>query len=109
MTIKQAVDSKAEQYYRDYFGDYGAQFVAAIPRRIAHALMARTAELATFAEAGAGFSVEPYGHSIDAAKRLTLEGRLVVQAKKSSKVFVFKAKFRKDGILENIDSVLVGG
>jgi len=38
---KQAVDSKAEAYWADYFGDYGRIWTRKIPRRVTSALQGK--------------------------------------------------------------------
>jgi hypothetical protein len=101
--LKLAVDSTAEEYWEKYFGTYGKQWVRKIPHRIAHALIAKSAELADAAHA-TKINVRPLAHAItktgvrvEGTFRYATQGRTVAR--------VFHAEFNHSGELKNIDSL----
>ena len=100
-----AVDSTAESYWETYFGPYGKQWVRKIPRRVATALLQRSAglkpgEAATAAEGATVIPLMP--RPVITANRVHIEGA-VDFANGSRRLF--SAEFDHDGRLLALDHI----
>lgn len=106
---KLAVDSTAEDYWETYFGPYGKQWVRKIPRRVATALVQRTAgirpgEAAAAAQSAVVIPIMP--RPVITAERVHLEGVVdLKQADGSTTRRLFAAEFDHDGRLLSLDSI----
>ena len=107
MERKIAVDSTAADYWESYFGAYGKQWVRKIPRRVATALVQRTAGLSPGAAATAAERavVVPIARPTITAERVYLEGvvDLVQDGRKTRRLF--SAEFDHEGRLLALDSI----
>lgn len=117
--IRTAVDATAEAYWEEYFGAYGKQWVRKIPRRVATALLARTARVA--ASSAPDERREQVADSLRYARiapvmaapvitrdKVVVEGLLEVAAPKQPVVRrLFSASFDHRGTLLAIDSISV--
>lgn len=100
---KLAIDASAAEYWSKYFGAYGKQWVRKIPHRVAHALIARSAELAS-AEHATQISVQHIGHALT-KDAMHLEGTFRYTAGEQAVSRLFRASFTHDGELQSIDSL----
>lgn len=104
---KIALDSVAEDYWEEYFGEYGKLWVRSIPRRVAAAVFPRTA-------AAQGRSAPPQQHvAIPLAHAvrddgLHVEGIAVQGDQPTRRTRVFTAHFSHDGALISIDAIAAG-
>lgn len=104
-----AVDSTAEDYWEHYFGPYGKQWVRKIPRRVATALVQRTAGLrpgeAVMAAAHARV-VPIMPQPVVTRDRVYVEGTVdMPDAGGAVTRRLFSAEFDHDGKLLSLDSV----
>lgn len=103
-----AVDATAEEYWEQYFGPYGKQWVRHIPRRVATALIARTANLrpgeaAELAQKAVVIPIMP--RPVITKDRVFLEASLdLTQGGKTTRR-LFCAEFDHDGKLLSLDSI----
>ena len=106
---RQAVDATAEDYWEKYFGEYGKQWVRKIPRRIAHALLRRTASAQVQGRAldaaMATARIHTLGHVVQANGGLATEGVLYCDAPQL--VRPFRAEFDAEGVLIHLASLPV--
>ena len=72
-----AVDKSAEDYWSEYFGEYGQAWVRNIPRRVSAALQAKDTRLASA-------DIQPLGVALRADGGLTLEGFAAARRKSAS-------------------------
>lgn len=104
-----AVDNTAEDYWETYFGPYGKQWVRKIPRRVATAVVQRTAglrpgEASAVAEKTVVIPLMP--RPVITAERVYLEGACdIPQADGTTTRRLFSAEFDHDGRLLAIDSI----
>lgn len=101
---KQALDSAAEQYWTDYFGDYGKAWVKKVPKRVALAVAKRVASSAKQPLTHA--VVAPYGYRQREDGGLHFEGAFRGMAGETPSVHrAFSAVFDKDGALVELEVV----
>jgi hypothetical protein len=103
-----AVDGTAEDYWESYFGTYGKQWVRKIPRRVATALLSRTAGLqpGAAAELAAQARVIPVmPKPVITEDRVYLEAALDLPTESGTSRRLFCAEFDHDGRLLALDSV----
>lgn len=107
---KKAADSKAEQYWIDYFGEYGRQFVREIPRSIKAALLPdfkRSAAKEKRALQVTSSKVIPLGYGVTETGSLILDGVCKVsyteRGKAKSASRLFHATFNSEGDLVEFD------
>lgn len=106
---KHAVDATAEDYWESYFGPYGKQWVRTIPRRVATALIQRTAGLrpGEAATAAVGAVVVPIAPPVVTAERVLLEGAAdIIDGAGTPTRRLFSAEFDHDGRLVALDSIV---
>ena len=100
MTIKQALDSAAIDYWTQYFGEYGKQWVRNIPRNVKSAMVADLRRQAGQDTAEVvNSSVIPLGYAIQ-ADRVVLDGMYrgtYSDGRREGKLF--QAQFDHDGKL----------
>jgi hypothetical protein len=112
---KQAVDNTTEDYWETYFGPYGRQWVRKIPRRVASALIQRTAGTLSEAEAQEAYNtaaVYPLHKApvilkdaSNKVQKVLVEG--ILQYRKAGKEItrLFSAAFDDEGRLLSLDSL----
>ena len=106
--LRTAVDSTAEDYWESYFGTYGKQWVRKIPRRVATALIARTANLqpGAAAELAAQAVVTPImPRPVITQERVFLEAALDLTENGRTTRRLFCAEFDHEGKLLSLDSI----
>ena len=107
--IRQAVDTATEDYWEQYFGAYGKQWVRKIPRRVASALIQRTAGRVSVEEAAAAnrsASVRPlHAPPIITDESVRVEGLLQYKRGNHQVTRLFCATFDHDGRLRELDSL----
>lgn len=114
---KAAVDSKTQDYWESYFGEYGKQWVRSIPRRIAAALAQRTASAGSAGSAGSTGSADsdgyqllrmrPIGAPVILDTHVLVEGSCVLGNGSVRMARLFAASFDHDGRLLGLDAVPV--
>ena len=108
MQHKIAVDSTTEDYWESYFGPYGKQWVRKIPRRVATAIVQRTAGLrpgaaATLAEGARVVPIMP--RPVITPDRVYIEGAIDLTESGRASRRLFSAEFDHDGRLLALDSI----
>lgn len=106
MTKKRAVDSSAEQYWTEYFGDYGKAWVRKMPRRVAHAVARRIASTDPKAPAFKAAVIAPLGHAKLEDGGLLFEGifrGMTPDAGQQHRTFA--AEFAPDGSIRRLEVV----
>jgi hypothetical protein len=105
-TPKQAADKKTEDYWTNYFGEYGRMFVREIPRVIKAAVLPdfrRTANGEQRRIEVKASQVVPLGYTVTAENGLHLDGvvRMTVAEKGELRTAqrLFHAEFNADGDL----------
>lgn len=99
---KTAVDAKAEQYYIDYFGEYGKLFVRKIPRTIKAAVNPKLRRTAAGKRDEVRVTdVVPLGYIVTASEDLHLDGVLKVA---NARDRLFHARFTSDGKLTKLQT-----
>lgn len=106
---RQAVDSTTEDYWEEYFGPYGKQWVRKIPRRVASALIQRTAGRLSENEAQEAYataSVHPFTDAPSiSGSGVTFEGVLRYRRANREVSRLFRADFDHEGRLRGLDSL----
>lgn len=110
MQTKQAVDATTEDYWEEYFGPYGKTWVRKIPRRVATAVIQRTASKrpGEAAELAATARVIPImKRPVITKGRVVIEG--IVDVTENGRIArrLFSAEFNDEGRLLALDSVPV--
>lgn len=108
---KIAVDQGTKDYWASYFGPYGKQWTADVPRRVAAALLTRTASASKTATARSPrclkAQVAPLGWTKTATGGLLFEGvfrgRYASAAKQTTVIETFCAEFDSAGKLLKLD------
>lgn len=107
---KTAADSKTEDYWVSYFGEYGKMFVREIPRTIKAALLPdlkRTANSEKRDLQIKSSSVVPLGYGVTKDDSLIVEGIVKVSYVDKSEIRtagrLFTAQFTSDGDLVDFD------
>lgn len=107
-THKQAADKKTEDYWTNYFGEYGRMFVREIPRVIKAAILPdfRRAASATQVKTA---QVIPLGYSVTSDSGLHLDGvvrmTLATRGELRTAQRLFHAEFNAQGDLAVLDTV----
>lgn len=109
-TTKTAVDSKAQDYWTEYFGEYGKQFVREIPRTIKAALLPEFSRQAAKAKQRfdvTSSTVVPLGYRVSDKGALSLDGVIKVafqadKGKRRTAARLFVAEFSPGGDLVSI-------
>lgn len=107
-TPKIAVDSTTEDYWETYFGPYGKQWVRKIPRRVATALVARTAgvrpgEAAAIAQSAKVIPI--MAQPVITKERVHIEGAIDLVQNGVPSRRLFAAEFDHEGKLLSLDSI----
>ncbi|APU88864.1 hypothetical protein Rctr197k_033 [Virus Rctr197k] len=108
MQHRVAVDSTTEDYWETYFGSYGKQWVRKIPRRVATALVQRTAgvrpgEASAIAESAVVVPLMP--RPVVTADRVCIEGAIDLVQNGTKTRRLFSAEFNHDGHLLALDHI----
>lgn len=104
-----AVDKKTQDYWSEYFGDYGKLFVRDIPRTIKNAALKEFRRSAARGDRTLHKSeVVPLGYRVTASGGLSLDGVLRVDYSSGNKrrtaSRLFNAQFSASGKLLKLDS-----
>lgn len=108
MPAKIAVDRVTEEYWEQYFGTYGKQWVRKIPRRVATALIQRTAGMrpGQASDLAARAVVVPLTEApVITQDRVFIEAALDLEQNGAKTRRVFCAEFDHEGRLLALDSI----
>jgi len=116
---KSAVDKVTEDYWANYFEEYGRQWTRKIPRRVAKVLAHRLkkrqagathapgAARATRATRIVRASIAPLGHATLQGGGMQFEGAFIGQTQSGqTQTLMFCAQFGKEGQLQALDAVV---